>query len=661
MQLSFLHRSKMMLCFFILLLMAAKANAQYCTPAPSLGCFTGDYPVQFALVGTTSSINDPSLSCSGGGSSSLFGGYQDRTAETCAVASPSVVSGTITGNVASSSSSSSTTTTENMQLFVDWNNDGTFATSESVGGLALVNTFVTSFSITVPSGVAVGDYRMRLVYTATSNAAYPSISPCMATSLGGVGSFPYNSGEAIDYTLHVGTTVSCGAPTGLAASGVTNNSAVLNWSEPTGSVGSEYVVTTTAGTPTGSGATTTALTYSATGLTPSTVYYAYVRDSCGPGSFSSWVTTTFTTTATVTPTCNPVTGLTASAVTNTSATISWTAVSGSAGYVYAVDNNPAPPASGTFTTGTSAAITGLTPGTDYYAHVRDSCGPGSESGWVTILFTTTSSCAPVTGLTMSSITTTSAIVSWTAVTGSVGYVYVVDNSVTSPSGGGTFTSVTAVSVTGLTPGTTYYAHVRDSCAVGSESVWVTTFFTTLTVGGCDAVTSLAATGITASSATINWTMATGAIGAEYVVDTNPGDPAGAGTGTTGSAAGVTGLTAATLYYAHVRDSCSATSLSAWVTIPFYTLAPAGVNNVSNTDFSITAFPNPVKDEVTLVINGITASAGNVQLMDISGKLIKADVTNAHKLSMSMNGLPAGIYLVRYTDAGHTQTIKINKQ
>ena len=656
---TFLHKNSALFCLAILLLFSTTVNAQYCTPAPSFGCFTGDYPTQFAMTGTTSSINDPSLTCSGGGSSSLFGGYQDRTAETCAVASPSVVNGTITGNAASSSSSSSGGTIENMQIFVDWNSNGTFETSESVGGLSTVNTFATAFTITVPSAIATGDYRMRLIYTATSNGTYPGIDPCMMT----LGIIAYTTGEAIDYTIHVGTSTSCGVPTGLAATSVTSTSAVLNWAEPTGSVGSEYVVSTVSSAPTGSGTQTTALTYSPTGLTPSTVYYAWVRDSCGASSLSAWVSTTFTTTATVVTTCNPVTGLTVTGITTNSAVLNWTAVSGSLGYQWVVNTSAADPTgSGTNTTLTTATATGLSPTTAYYAHVRDSCGVGDFSAWVTVPFNTLTSTCPLVVLnTPSAITTTSATISWTAISGSAGYVYVVDNSVTPPTGGGTFTTLTSVNVTGLTSGTTYYAHVRDSCSAGNESAWVTTFFTTLAgAGGCNAVTSLTASGVTSSSAVINWTMASGAIGAEYVVDMIPTDPTGPGTGTTASTYTATGHTALTTYYAHVRDSCGATSLSAWVTIPIVTTAPAGVASVASGDFNVSAFPNPVKDELTIKIIG-AGSVGQVELIDISGKMIRTVHTDNSEINMSMNGLPSGIYFIRYIDATHTQTIKISKQ
>ena len=269
-------------------------------------------------------------------------------------------------------------------------------------------------------------------------------------------------------------------------------------------------------------------------------------------------------------------------------------------------------------------------------------------------------CATVTGVTPSAITTTSATISWTAVSGSVGYVYAVDMNAAPPASG-TFTSSTSVPVTGLTAGTAYYAHVYDSCAAGSTSAWVTVPFTTTSASGCNAVTGLAASSITTSAATITWGAPSGSVGAEYEINTIASDPTDDGTGTTATTFNATGLTPSTSYYAHVRDSCGATSLSAWVTIPFTTLSPANVHAIANNNFSLSAFPNPVKDELTINITGATVSSGLVQFMDISGRTIRTVTANSNTLNISTSGLSSGVYFIRYVDATNTQTIKITKE
>ena len=86
--------------------------------------------------------------------------------------------------------------------------------------------------------------------------------------------------------------------------------------------------------------------------------------------------------------CNAITGLAASAITSTTATLSWTAVTGASGYEYVIDNVATNPAgAGTAITAATYNATGLTPYTQYYAHVRTNCNPGLST-WVTISFTT---------------------------------------------------------------------------------------------------------------------------------------------------------------------------------------------------------------------------------------------------------------------------------
>ena len=79
------------------------------------------------------------------------------------------------------------------------------------------------------------------------------------------------------------------------------------------------------------------------------------------------------------------------------------------------------------------------------------------------------------------------------------------------------------------------------------------------------------------------------------------------------------------------------------------------------DFAITAYPNPVKGIVTVDIRGAQHDDARATLTDITGKPVSEIAVRNHKFNIDLSGLPGGIYLLRYTDALHTQTIKINKQ
>lgn len=642
----------------LLSLFCGRASAQYCTPGFFQGCTTSGQINDFSIAGaSSSSISDPATGCSGTGGFPPVVAYLDHSTMTVSVNAATtytVVASTTIGIVP-----------VDIQIFIDFNNNFSFADAgESVGGgtLNALGT-ATNIPITIPAGATAGAHRMRAV--SSGDVTYPSIDPCPSPPA------PFGSGSAAvgevhDYTAYViSATPTCPPITGLSVSAITSSSATANWTAATGAIGYEYAITTSS-TPPASGTFTTTTTGTATGLTASTTYYAHVRTKCGTTTFSSWVTSTSFTTSAAPTTCDPVTGVTMSGITSGSATLNWAAVTGAIGYEWAATTSATPPASGTLTTLLTATASGLTASTPYYAHVRTKCSATLFSSWVTQTFTTTatSTCTAISGLTASGITTSAATVSWTAITtGSLGYQFVINNIVTDPVGSGTYTATATHNATGLTAATTYYAHVRDTCGPTSLSPWSTIPFTTLAApGGCNAVTGLTATGITSNSATLNWTMASGAVGAKWVVDNTPADPTVSGTLSTTSTAAVSGLTASTTYYAHVRDTCGPTSLSAWVTIPFTTLGSVGITNISTgaAPFSVAAYPNPVNSELTIQVGGVISDA-HLTLTDITGKVIRTMNIESYNTSIDVSALPPGIYIIRYTDGGFAQTLKVSKQ
>jgi hypothetical protein len=88
------------------------------------------------------------------------------------------------------------------QIWIDFNNDGTFQTTETVGGNAGTTTATTSMvcPITIPtysSGINAGLYRMRVVCFFYYSATYPSLPPCPN------GVSPSNYGEVRDYAVNI--------------------------------------------------------------------------------------------------------------------------------------------------------------------------------------------------------------------------------------------------------------------------------------------------------------------------------------------------------------------------------------------------------------------------------------------------------------------------
>jgi len=83
--------------------------------------------------------------------------------------------------------------------------------------------------------------------------------------------------------------------------------------------------------------------------------------------------------------------------------------------------------------------------------------------------------------------------------------------------------------------------------------------------------------------------------------------------------------------------------------------------VSGSVFAVQAFPNPVANELTVKVNGMMAADATVQLTDLTGKVITTVQLSGATTTIEMKGLANGVYLVKYTDANHTQTIRVTKQ
>ena len=347
------------------------------------------------------------------------------------------------------------------------------------------------------------------------------------------------------------------------------------------------------------------------------------------------------------PSCLPAGGLSASAITTTTATVNWTAVGGASGYEYAVTTSATPPASGTATALLTANVSSLTPSSVYYLHVRTSCG-ATFSNWSTITFNTACGAAgipytenfdavtapalppcvtkeDVNGGTTWNVGTTSPrsapncmIYNYStplpgddwfytaplALTGGISYrltFYYKARSATFPEAMEVKygTSGAAASMTNnllsfpnidqttyqqgfvdFTPGVTgtYYIGFHSISIADEFDLNVDDISVTVTPS-CGEPTALNVSLSSNTAGTASW-VAPGVgtpTGYEYVVDNSAASPAGAGTATAGTSVPLTGLTPFTSYYLHVRTDCGGT-FSSWAVYNFFTLindAPCG--------------------------------------------------------------------------------------
>jgi hypothetical protein len=139
----------------------------------------------------------------------------------------------------------------------------------------------------------------------------------------------------------------------------------------------------------------------------------------------------------------------------------------------------------TGTSSTSIALSGLASSSTYDYRVRTNCS-GSSSSYSSAQFTTSSpaTCNAPAGLAASSITTSSATVSWGAVSGALSYD--ADYKLTSTgtwTNAATGTTSTSVALSGLASSSTYDYRVRTNCSSGSSS-YTSAQFTTATASTC---------------------------------------------------------------------------------------------------------------------------------------------------------------------------------
>ncbi len=254
-------------------------------------------------------------------------------------------------------------------VWIDWNNNGDFTDSgEQVFSKLAAGPYTST--VTPPANAVSNTslrMRVRIGYGSESK-----ITPC------GVDTY---IGEVEDYTVTVGggnpiDTQAPSAPSNLTASSVTQTTLSLSWSSSTDNVGvtgyDVYRGVTRLTTITGT-------SYNVSGLTAGTAYTFSVKakDAAGNESASSNIVNVTTQQALDTQAPSAPANLTASSVTQTALSLSWTASTdnvGVTGYdVYRGSTRL------TTVTGTSYNVTGLTANTAYTFSVKAKDAAGNES------------------------------------------------------------------------------------------------------------------------------------------------------------------------------------------------------------------------------------------------------------------------------------------
>ena len=178
--------------------------------------------------------------------------------------------------------------------------------------------------------------------------------------------------------------------------------------------------------------------------------------------------------------CNKPTGLTTSSITTTSAKLKWVAVTGAASYKVQYRVLGSSTWSVKTTVPDSVVLTGLITGTNYEWEVQSVCSSTSSSAYTaSIKFTTKGGCPPPITLKADSITTTTARLTWSAITGVKSYnlQYKLKTDTIYKTVTNILTNI--YKLTGLKAGSNYVFRVQPVCSTATGIYSLLASFSTL--------------------------------------------------------------------------------------------------------------------------------------------------------------------------------------
>jgi Metallo-peptidase family M12B Reprolysin-like/Secretion system C-terminal sorting domain/Bacterial pre-peptidase C-terminal domain/Fibronectin type III domain len=377
----------------------------------------------------------------------------------------------------------------------------------------------------------------------------------------------------------------CGDPVGLNATAITNTGATLGWAAVASALSYDvdYKLTSSA-TWTNAATGTTATAVSVTGLTQGTAYDWRVRANCAAGS-GNYVAAQFTTTAP----CGTPAGLSTSAITSSSATVSWTALAGASNYTveYKLTSAATYTTAAAATTATSVNITGLSASSVYNWRVRANCasGPGAYANG-TFSTTAVSTCpGPL-----------------------------------------------DVSTNGTTAGAAVIPFNTDVKGLINPAGDLDHYKFTITTGG---------------TATITLTTLPADYDIRLYSSNGTTQLAISQAGSTNSETITRTYTAGT-YFIRVYGYQNANNATQCYTLRVALGTASREELITQTDKgkrSVEVFPNPAKNTLNVLVSGYD-SRSDIMVFDMYGKLVMQQTASQVNTKLDVSAIPAGVYMVR---------------
>ena len=286
-------------------------------------------------------------------------------------------------------------------------------------------------------------------------------------------------------------------------------------------------------------------------------------------------------------TCLPPSGVAATNITAGSATISWTGagnadnynlqwrINGSAAWL-TLSNVPNP-----------YVLTGLPASTIIEVRLQSRCGLSTSDFSPVKSFTTPgatgSICNAPGSASVKVLSSSSAVVTWSSVSGALGYQIAYQKNNTGSWTAPVTTTGTSYTLNNLDAGTKYTVRIATTCSSGN-SAFAYSSFTTPDSGGnaaCGLPGNFKATDITSNSAVLQWDVVPGAVFYQIRYKLASSYYYGSAIYMSGTSYNLNGLQPSTKYHALIRAYCN-TSASAYLTTQFATTTSGGPGSVCTT-------------------------------------------------------------------------------
>lgn len=132
--------------------------------------------------------------------------------------------------------------------------------------------------------------------------------------------------------------------------------------------------------------------------------------------------------------------------------------------------------------------------------------------------------------------------------------------------------------------------------------------------------------------------------------------------TGGEATGVGGSSSFTVGQAvYTTNTATNGTLTQGVQQPYEILVVAGIEENFGINLSVSAYPNPTTDYLTLEVKDFGFSTLNFQLYDLQGKLLQSEKITSNQTTIVMSNLVPATYFVKVTQNNQeVKTFKIIK-